>query len=944
MAAAGDVNVSVNEGDKGEKTTAEQLGDGPTSNRGCTDCWCLLVLLGAWAAYLFVTVLGFADGNPAKLYLPRDFSGGYCDVENNWNDGTKTKGFPKQSFTMNTSAATDLIVKQFMCSTAVVDLLTKTKEVLAQDEHSDYLCACCLIPCAKCEGSLQTGDDFTDTLKLGSAIGNKLNELQGATDPSRLFSAGGANGNVFMDMWNSVDQYFNKVCLKECTLNFNTLKSSSSPREYIFSLAPDNMMSNAFNKLKKAPTDGRNGQTITNLQNAITNQFKFKALPLDACPYDPSRCVPMPGIEFEEISAGYCTFKMSAEVVNSIGSAASDAFVGLGGESLVSGLGETFGKWVGEFQRSIPAFIIVTILAFVTGFIYLVLLRFAVGLCVWLSIFVVLLIMALGGASCYVRASQCAGADFLETGKQIGAGALIAASGAFSSGCDEKLEGEGHNYKGCQKYSKGLNKCIKWGDASSSSIMKKYSLKFGSDAGTGIVPAAVYSDRLHNDYCRNPCDIAGADCNAKSIWCFTSNADQAWEECQPVGVVKPTCSNGYAIKSSEMRTLLEVCAYVLWALAVLYLIGVICMTNRIRLAIAVSKVAAIFMRQNTMIVLTPAIQSLISCIWCLVWVLSASFLLSQVPDDAVDKGAFLTYAEAYGTDTTPGKCTNSWPSGSVWKDETNCEQINGTYACWRCAPPRYTFDWRFAVSFFVFLWNNALMIAIGQFVVAAACSCWFFTQNSQKGSTGVIRKAIHWTWRYHLGSLAFGSFIIAVVQMIRYVLYYYEQQAKAQKNRVMVIILKICQCLLWCFEKCIKFLNENAYIQIALHGSNFCISAKNAFYLILRNALRFGVISVVGKGIRVIGIFFITAGTGVVGYFVFTAMYADMTPTVPVIIYVFVGYVVGKLFVNVYGLAMDTVLQCFLACEEMGKVEAGEDGYLPSPLRGWLKEKPALEE
>jgi hypothetical protein len=31
-------------------------------------------------AYLVVTFMGFADGNPAKLYLPRDYSGAYCGV------------------------------------------------------------------------------------------------------------------------------------------------------------------------------------------------------------------------------------------------------------------------------------------------------------------------------------------------------------------------------------------------------------------------------------------------------------------------------------------------------------------------------------------------------------------------------------------------------------------------------------------------------------------------------------------------------------------------------------------------------------------------------------------------------------------------------------------------------------------------------------------------
>jgi len=36
--------------------------------------------LKAWLAYLVVTFMGFADGNPAKLYLPRDYSGAYCGV------------------------------------------------------------------------------------------------------------------------------------------------------------------------------------------------------------------------------------------------------------------------------------------------------------------------------------------------------------------------------------------------------------------------------------------------------------------------------------------------------------------------------------------------------------------------------------------------------------------------------------------------------------------------------------------------------------------------------------------------------------------------------------------------------------------------------------------------------------------------------------------------
>jgi hypothetical protein len=36
------------------------------------------------------------------------------------------------------------------------------------------------------------------------------------------------------------------------------------------------------------------------------------------------------------------------------------------------------------------------------------------------------------------------------------------------------------------------------------------------------------------------------------------------------------------------------------------------------------------------------------------------------------------------------------------------------------------------------------------------------------------------------------------------------------------------KCCLWCCEKCLKFLNRNAYIEIAIYGKSFCRSAGDA--------------------------------------------------------------------------------------------------------------------
>merc|ERR1712146_519946 len=112
--------------------------------------------------------------------------------------------------------------------------------------------------------------------------------------------------------------------------------------------------------------------------------------------------------------------------------------------------------------------------------------------------------------------------------------------------------------------------------------------------------------------------------------------------------------------------------------------------------------------------------------------------------------------------------------------------------------------------------------------------------RQEKGQKKAVQTGVQYCFCYHMGSLAFGAFIIAVVQFIWYALQYLERQATPHVlNRVASCVLRIVKCFLWFLEKCIKFLNKNAYIQIALLGKPFCTSARAAFWLILRNAARF---------------------------------------------------------------------------------------------------------
>jgi hypothetical protein len=70
------------------------------------------------------------------------------------------------------------------------------------------------------------------------------------------------------------------------------------------------------------------------------------------------------------------------------------------------------------------------------------------------------------------------------------------------------------------------------------------------------------------------------------------------------------------------------------------------------------------------------------------------------------------------------------------------------------------------INFFAFLWFTQFLFGCQDFVIAGSVSKWFFTRN--KGKLGwPIAISFGHLIRYHLGSVCFGSLLIAITQMIR---------------------------------------------------------------------------------------------------------------------------------------------------------------------------------
>jgi solute carrier family 44 (choline transporter-like protein), member 2/4/5 len=222
---------------------------------------------------------------------------------------------------------------------------------------------------------------------------------------------------------------------------------------------------------------------------------------------------------------------------------------------------------------------------------------------------------------------------------------------------------------------------------------------------------------------------------------------------------------------------------------------------------------------------------------------------------------------------------------------------------------------------FALLWINAFIIGSVQFIIGASTCLWYFTCKSDSEGKGTIGTSIKWLFKYHWASIALGSLIIAICQMIRLIFEYYRKKmGMLEKTSTLIKILVVSTgyCL-WCLEKCVKYISKNAYIQIALTNDGFLQAAINAFTLILKNAHRFGFANTIGTVYMIFGCFFIAACTSF-GTYAFMVNYDGLDVTSPIPTTCVMGVIaimVGYQFLSIFSFSSDAILQSYLLDEEL---------------------------
>ncbi|XP_034438666.1 choline transporter-like protein 5-B isoform X2 [Hippoglossus hippoglossus] len=251
-------------------------------------------------------------------------------------------------------------------------------------------------------------------------------------------------------------------------------------------------------------------------------------------------------------------------------------------------------------------------------------------------------------------------------------------------------------------------------------------------------------------------------------------------------------------------------------------------------------------------------------------------------------------------------------------------------------------------NLFVFLWLVNFTIALGQCTLAGAFASYYWALKKPNDIPACpLYSSFSRAIRYHTGSLAFGSLIVAVVQMIRVVLEYLDHKLKGSQNACARYLLCCLKCCFWCLEHFIKFINRNAYIMMAIYGKNFCTSSKDAFFLLMRNVIRVAVLDKVTDFLLFLGKLLITGGVGVLAFFFFThkiPAIQEEVPSlnyywVPVLTVIFGSYMIAHGFFNVYAMCVDTLFLCFLWDLEVNDGSAARPFYMNKSLKSILNKK-----
>ncbi|XP_051823075.1 choline transporter-like protein 1 isoform X3 [Antechinus flavipes] len=235
------------------------------------------------------------------------------------------------------------------------------------------------------------------------------------------------------------------------------------------------------------------------------------------------------------------------------------------------------------------------------------------------------------------------------------------------------------------------------------------------------------------------------------------------------------------------------------------------------------------------------------------------------------------------------------------------------------------------------IWISEFILACQQMTVAGAVVTYYFTRDKRNLPYTPILGSVNRLIRYHLGTVAKGSFIITLVKIPRMILMYIHNQLRGKENACARCMLKSCICCLWCLEKCLNYLNQNAYTATAINSTNFCTSAKDAFVILVENALRVATINTVGDFMLFLGKILIVCCTALAGIMLLNYQQDYTVWVLPLVIVCLFAFLVAHCFLSIYEMVVDVLFLCFAIDTKYNDGSPGREFYMDKVLMEFVE-------
>eukprot|EP01062_Namystynia_karyoxenos_P073552 TRINITY_DN70350_c0_g1_i1.p1 TRINITY_DN70350_c0_g1~~TRINITY_DN70350_c0_g1_i1.p1 ORF type:complete len:879 (+),score=253.37 TRINITY_DN70350_c0_g1_i1:85-2637(+) len=360
-------------------------------------------------------------------------------------------------------------------------------------------------------------------------------------------------------------------------------------------------------------------------------------------------------------------------------------------------------------------------------------------------------------------------------------------------------------------------------------------------------------------------------------------------------------------------------SYAIWGVDALLIIFFLVFRKTLKIACQVVTEASIIVMSSPTTLLLPVCTALFSLVFSLFC------------------GAVYVYVQSMKHTHLPGMLENGLNAvgnSSTWVESNHQTTIE--YMWW----------W----NIFFFYWGSCFISDFAFMVLAIVGVYWYYSAPAEdvqrekvvdekvrsKEAPGVCRALCVVFW-HHLGTLAVGSFILAVVKFIRFVFLHFKNTlAKRLGKNTAAAILCCIECMLWCLEKVVEAVSRRAYVITAIDGGSFLGSAWHALKLMVANAVMVGATTFIEVAMEIIGKLLITSFGCVFCYFAIEHWHLAPQGTAvwtPMAVCGLVAYFIAGIFMHVFETITSTLLIVFLHDQE--DPEDG-DAYMPSELRDIL--------